>query len=171
MTPRIGWAVQREAEPAVWLAPYRYPDASPQANWLADRYPHVVQITHPPEPDGLPEMGSLPEGLLDPLFEHLHDAYAGLFWAGWGGFLDADLLGAAAVHDTNDWRYCVVSAVRSPGPSSVRERSPNFWWPRDHSWCTATGIDENRTLVVSANRDRLRAIHEDPRFDSELFSR
>lgn len=46
------------------------------------------------------EMGSLPVELLTPLHKHRTDVAAGLFWAGWGEFLDTDLVGAATVSTT-----------------------------------------------------------------------
>jgi hypothetical protein len=122
--------------------------------------------------DTRPEMGSLPPELVDVVYEHFDDAVAGLFWAGWGEFLDEPLRGCARVSEgPHGLAYQVVTATRIATDRAVRTRTPNFWWPADHSWCAATGIDEEETLVISADRARLAVVHRDPRLETQLHSR
>lgn len=206
----------RDNEAALWLTPYTYPYDAPSGGWMADRYPHVLQILHPaylncghdeisvtwaqiaaargtvlrpgmniyaagelssPDEsiDGVfdlrPEAGSLPPELIDVLYEHLGDAHAGLLWGGWGTFVDVEIVGAARVEAGVGWEYLVLSASHEIDEHTLVSRTPNFWWPEDLSWCAATGIDEEDTLVVSTDLERLAAIHADPRLETQLHSR
>ncbi len=92
----------------------------------------------------------------------------GLLWGGWRTFVDA---GAARVRDEAGWEYLVPSATREIDEPTFASRTPNFWWPEDHSWCAATGVDEEDTLAVSTDLERLAAIHADPRLETQLHSR
>jgi hypothetical protein len=122
--------------------------------------------------DARPETGSLPPDLVDVVYEHFGDAVAGLFWAGWGGFLDEPIRGCARVSEgPHGLAYQVVTATRIATDHAVRTRTPNFWWPADHKWCAATGIDEDETLVVSADRARLAVVHRDPRLETQVYFR
>ncbi|MGO4200356.1 hypothetical protein AB4Z09_01095 [Rhodococcus sp. TAF43] len=119
--------------------------------------------------DATPEMGSLPAGLLDAVYSHFDDAAHGLFWDGWNGLLDHPIRQCARVReDPTGPSYQVVRATRSVEAGAVRLRTPNFWWPTDHSWCAATGIDDMHTLVVAADLERLAAAHADPRLETLL---
>ncbi|MFD4468428.1 hypothetical protein ACFWPA_09055 [Rhodococcus sp. NPDC058505] len=119
--------------------------------------------------DDRPEMGSVPVELVPALYEHFPDAGSGLMWAGWAGFLDEEIRGCARVREPDGLEYQVIAATRVPGGRVVRSRTPNFWWPRDRSWCAATGIDDEHTLVAAADRSRLEAVHADPRLETLLF--
>ncbi|GAB2651554.1 hypothetical protein ABI214_04730 [Prescottella soli] len=122
--------------------------------------------------DERPEMGSLPAELVDVVYGHFDDAVSGLFWDGWGQFLDEPIRGCARVAEgSHGFSYQVVTAARSTEDRAVRIRTPNFWWPADRSWCAATGIDEEDTVVVSADLARLEAVHRDPRLETQLYSR
>ncbi|MDI9918716.1 hypothetical protein [Rhodococcus sp. IEGM 1379] len=122
--------------------------------------------------DTAPEMGSLPPELINVLFNHFDDAQAGLFWTGWGEFLDEPIRGSALVSEGPDGLdYQVVTTTRSSTQSATRMRTPNFWWPADHTWCAATGIDEVDTLVVSTDLGRLESVHANPALETQLYSR
>ncbi|MGF7123511.1 hypothetical protein [Rhodococcus sp. BE178] len=122
--------------------------------------------------DESPELGSLPAGLLDAVYAHLDDAAHGLFWDGWNGFLDQPIRECARVReDPTGLSYQVVRATRPAATGAVRQRTPNFWWPTDRSWCAATGIDDMHTLVVARDPERLAAAHADPRFETLLYRR
>ncbi|MBD0862549.1 hypothetical protein IA539_15200 [Gordonia sp. zg691] len=123
--------------------------------------------------DDGPEMGSLPPELIESVYEHLRDARYGLFWEGWGEFLDEPIRGCARVSDGPDrggLSYQVVQA-RATSEPATRMRTPNYWWPEDQSWCAATGIDEVETVVASASRVRLERLHADSRLETLLRSR
>ncbi|WP_127951461.1 hypothetical protein [Rhodococcus xishaensis] len=47
MPGSIGWVGDPSADSPTWLAPYPYPDPWPESGWLADLFPHVLQILHP----------------------------------------------------------------------------------------------------------------------------
>lgn len=47
VTRIFGWVGSSDSDAASWLAPYPYPYDAPLGGWLADRYPHVLQILHP----------------------------------------------------------------------------------------------------------------------------
>ncbi|MDH6680032.1 hypothetical protein M2284_004257 [Rhodococcus sp. LBL1] len=64
-----------------------------------------------------------------------------------------------------------VTTTRSTADRAVRTHTPNFWWPTDRSWCAATGIDDEDTLVVSVDRSRLETVHRDPRLETQFYSR
>lgn len=182
VTREFGWVGSADTGAASWLAPYPYPYDTPVGAWLADRYPHVLQIMHPayqwhgahrdPTPvswsqiaaargtrltpgmsfyaagrlegpnetvDGVfdmrPEAGSIPPEWIDAVYDHLDDAHMGLLWGGWGTFVDVEIRGAARVRDEAGWEYLVLSATRAIGEHTFVSRTPNFWWPEDHSWC------------------------------------
>lgn len=119
--------------------------------------------------DDRPEMGSVPVELIPSLYEHFPDAGFGLMWAGWAGFLDEEIRDCARVREPDGLDYQVITATRAQESRAVRSRTPNFWWPRDHSWCAATGIDDEHTLVAAADRTRLESLHDDPRLETLLF--
>lgn len=122
--------------------------------------------------DTEPEIGSLPPELIDVVYDHFDDVQSGLFWDGWGGFLDEAIHGCARVSEgLNGLRYQFVTATRSPEQRATRTRSPNFWWPADQTWCGATGIDEMDTLVVSTDLARLESVHANPALETQLYSR
>ncbi|WP_156112017.1 hypothetical protein [Prescottella defluvii] len=118
-----------------------------------------------------PEAGSLPSEWIGAVYEHLDDAHMGLLWAGWGTFVDVEITGATRVGDPAGWEYVVLSATRVIDEHTFVARTPNFWWPEDRSWCAATGVDEEDTLVVSTDLARLEAIHADSRLETQLYSR
>ncbi len=121
--------------------------------------------------DMRPDAGSIPPEWIDVVYEHLYDAHMGLLWGGWGTFVDVEIRGAARVGDTAGWEYLVLSTTREIDEHTFVSRTPNFWWPEDRSWCAATGVDEEDTLVVSRDFARLAAIHADPRLETQLHSR
>ena len=122
--------------------------------------------------DTEPEMGSLPPELIDVVYDHFDDVQSGLFWDGWGEFLDEPIRGCARVSEgLQGWNYQVVTTTRSPAQRATRTRTPNFWWPADQSWCGATGIDDMDTLVVSADLARLESVHANPGLETQLYSR
>lgn len=121
--------------------------------------------------DMRPEAGSLPAEWIDVVYEHLNDAHMALLWGGWGTFVDVEIRGAARVSDEAGWEYLVLSATRAIDEHTLLSRTPNFWWNEDRSWCAATGVDEEDTLVVSTDLERLAAIHADPRLETQLHSR
>jgi len=142
----------------------------------------VVGI-HDPAPildgvfDELPESGKLPTELQQPLYEHLNAAQWGLLWDGFhcdpvdAAFYDEADTVARTVESEGGLRYHPLTIDRTGRPSAMTSRSPNFWWPQDHSWVAATGIDEYETLVASTDWALLDQIHHDPRFETHLFSR
>ena len=138
------------------------------------------ESTRPPDPnatiDGIfdtsPEMGSLPPELIDIVYDHFDDAHAGLFWAGWGGFLDEPIRGCARVSESpHGLDYQVVTKARSNARPTTRMRTPNFWWPANQTWCAATGIENVDSIVVSADLARLESVHANPALETQLYSR
>jgi hypothetical protein len=53
---------------------------------------------------------------------------------------------------------------RSAEPPSWHEQSPDQWWPDDHSWCVATEIDFDCTLV-GGTRELIDTVLNDPRLE------
>ncbi|WFR71211.1 hypothetical protein P9209_18480 [Prescottella defluvii] len=121
--------------------------------------------------DTRPEASSIPAEWIDTVYGHLDDAHIGSVVGRVGTFVDVEIRGAARIRDTAGWEYVVLSTTREIDEHTFFSRTPNFWWPEDRSWCAATGVDEEDTLVVSTDLARLAAIHADPRLETQLHSR
>lgn len=188
-----GWLADRYPHILRILHPaYSYDEAGGQqpVTWTqiaaatgATMSPHIdfTEVTGVLSPDPVlegvfdegPEMGSLPPEQIEVVYEHFRDARYGLFWEGWGGFLDEPIRGYAQVSGgpgSGGLSYQVVHVARTIVEPATRMRTHNYWWPEDQSWCAATGIDEVETVIVSASRVRLERIHADPRLETLLHS-
>ena len=101
-----------------------------------------------------PEDGSVPEGTLAAILEHCPAegelVYA--VWVGYGGWEDRGDEDAV-MPGWGGRDYLLFSATKAPlmswpGMDNRWTQSANLIWPQDHSWCIATEIDWDSTLVA-----------------------
>lgn len=148
----------------------------------ASLYDVVGDLNPSPYLDGVFDIaywqGTLPPHLHRALLEHLTDASDGLIWDGAADFNDdyyavckQRARDAMVQGGRGDLTYFPVTLTNTDHRPVLTSRSPSFWWPTDHSWVAATGIDEFDTLIVSASKTRLEPIHHDPRFETLLYTR
>lgn len=97
-----------------------------------------------------PEQGSLPAALQEPIYECLSSVSTGLLW---NGFNDPEVRRltdlAPSVH-VGGSEYRVIEVRKSDEHGLRLDVTPNYWWPRDHSWCAATGIDSFDSLIATS---------------------
>ena len=71
-------------------------------------------------------------------------------WNGFGGLRD-DVRCAPIFHLPHR-EYNLLTGPLDAATESVEDgvgvRSPNIWWPDDHTWCVATEIDLNTTYIA-----------------------
>lgn len=125
----------------------------------------------PPVFDRHPEEGGLPPELLGAVYEHLDNAEFGLVWTSWN-YAEAFEGQSAIVDDESGQQF--YAAVRQDGGPGARgvpfiESPMNYWWPKDNSWCAATGYDEVETIIAADSIELLRRIHEDPRLETIIL--
>ena len=115
-----------------------------------------------------PEEGSVPRGTLEAILDHC-PAEGEVTYAVWAGFGSWQL--AAEPPTVRVGRECYLFAapkaplVSWPGMVATWEQSANVIWPADRSWCIATEIDWDSTLVAGS-RTVADAILGDPRLEA-----
>ncbi len=57
--------------------------------------------------------------------------------------------------------YWTVKANRGSSDDTTLYETPNFFWPKDRSWCVGTGIDSRDTLVAANSRDIIERLASD----------
>jgi len=118
-----------------------------------------------------PEEGSVPGETLAAILEHCPTESDVVYavWAGFGSWGDRGDE-SALMPGWGGRDYLLFAAPRSPittwpGMSSAWPQSANLIWPTDRSWCIATDIDWDSTLI--AGPDLLTdAILEDQRLEA-----
>lgn len=118
-----------------------------------------------------PEEGSVPPGTLEAILEHCpadgEVVYA--VWDGWGSWTDrCDK--SALMPGWGGRSYRLFAAAKSalahwPGMEDSWPQSANLIWPRERSWCIATEIDWDSTLVACAD-DVAAAVLADERLEA-----
>jgi hypothetical protein len=127
-----------------------------------------------------PEEGSVPAATLGAILEHCPaegDLTYGL-WDGFGFWAD-DADRTALMPGWGGRSYRLFAAAKAaithwPGMESAWPQSANLIWPNDRSWCVATEIDWDSTLVACSDEvadallgdDRLEAF--DVRYEDDL---
>lgn len=118
-----------------------------------------------------PEDGSVPEVTLAAILEHC-PAEGDLVYAVWAGYAwwedrgDQD----AVMRGWGGRDYLLFSAPKAPlmnwpGMDNRWNQSANLIWPQDHSWCIATDIDWDSTLVAGT-ADVAGALLDDGRLEA-----
>ena len=108
---------------------------------------HVVEHVF----DCPPEQGSLPALFQEPLYECLATVSTGLLWNGYNDPEARRLLDLAPSTQIDTAEFQVLEASDSNEYGFELAVTPNYWWPEDHSWCAATGIDLFDTLVATSD--------------------
>ncbi|MDA8069866.1 MAG: hypothetical protein M0T77_14875 [Actinomycetota bacterium] len=133
--------------------------------------------------DERPQQGSLPRRLAHVLSQSL-EPFTGTpnqcWFAVWEGY--GDLVGLRAYRDLPRLAIAgnymllgegpldaiTASPFSDPGHQPLladRYRSPNLWWPDDHAWCVATGIDFDSTYL-GASAECVRAVTDEPQLEA-----
>jgi hypothetical protein len=101
-----------------------------------------------------PEEGSVPATTLDAILGHCPCAGAVIYavWDGWGFWTDSyDESALMPGWGGRSYRLFTSSkrpVTRWPGMDASWPQSANLIWPMDRSWCIATEIDWDSTLVA-----------------------
>lgn len=102
-----------------------------------------------------PEEGTLPAATLAAVLEHCPAdgdvTYA--VWHGWGGWTD-DCPDSALMPGWGGRPYRLFTGPKGPvtrWPGLRHDQAPNLAWPPDRSWCLATEIDFDSTLVACSH--------------------
>ena len=110
---------------------------------------------HRPARDVDPDEGSIPAHTLDAILEHC-PADGDVVQAVWDGFgfwtdpeRDVNALMRGRGRDHLLLEAPKVAVTSWPGMERVWSQSANLIWPKDHSWCVATEIDWDSTLVAA----------------------
>ena len=118
-----------------------------------------------------PEEGSIPAGTLGMVLDHC-PASSDVFHAVWDGFgaWEAPARGEPDQLSLPHRTYRVFTAPKEPvtawpGFSPHWPQSANLIWPADHSWCIATEIDWDFTLIACAE-EVAAALLADPRLEA-----
>lgn len=104
--------------------------------------------------DAVPEVGSLPRGLIELLVPVLagHTTTPKncwfAVWEGWGG-IRADVASAPKFHVPQRSYHLLAGPIEAAteNVNEHLEQSASLWWPDDHAWCVATEIDFNTTYI------------------------
>lgn len=123
---------------------------------------------------GQARTGSIPEGVIGPLVEHLRAATTTpdrCFFALWEGFGDSPV--AYTIEPTLELphrRYHLfagpIEGAHTPLSSwEFGDQSANLWWPADQAWCVATEVDFAWTYV-GGTRSCIDALLADSRFEA-----
>jgi hypothetical protein len=121
--------------------------------------------------DHEPAEGRAPTATLDAILDHC-PAHGGLIyavWNGWGSWedeVDARILMPG--WGGRDYRLHAgpkAAHTRWPGMSDFWSQTANIIWPIDRSWCIATEIDWDSTLVACSDTVAA-AILDEPRLES-----
>ena len=118
-----------------------------------------------------PEEGSVPAATLAAILEHCpadDDLTYGV-WDGFGSWTNQDDQ-SALMPGWGGRSYRLFAAGKSaltqwPGMHRSSPQSANLIWPNDHSWCIATEIDWDSTLVACSD-DVADALLEDQRLEA-----
>lgn len=118
-----------------------------------------------------PDEGSIPEATLEVVLEHLPadgDAFHAV-WDGFGFWQEAVNLNTL-VRGRGGRSYLLFQGPKAahqtwPGMAPISTQSANLVWPKDHSWCVATEIDWDSTLVAGSAAV-VRALLADRRIES-----
>ncbi|QHE73049.1 hypothetical protein [Rhodococcus sp. WAY2] len=112
-----------------------------------------------------PSLGGPPPEVLRPLEELLADsARFGLIWEGIAE-VSVEWKHAASVKGA-DFTYRTAQAENDLPDFPHPFLCPNFWWPDDHTWCVATGIDSDSTLLATNDGALAEAVLSDPRLEA-----
>lgn len=115
-----------------------------------------------------PEEGSVPKSTLGAILDHC-PADGDVTYAVWCGFgswrLDEEPPTARVGRDCFLFAAPKAPIVHWPGMESSWEQSANVIWPADRSWCIATEIDYDSTLVAGP-RSVTEAILGDERLEA-----
>ncbi|MHC3370843.1 hypothetical protein AAI421_28300 (plasmid) [Rhodococcus aetherivorans] len=98
-----------------------------------------------------PEQGSLPSVLQQPVYERLTSVSEGLLWNGYNDPQTRRLTDSAPSIYVDTDEYRVIEKTDEAEGGSSLDVTPNYWWPSDHSWCAATGIDSFDTLIATSD--------------------
>ena len=103
-----------------------------------------------------PEEGSVPAETSMAILEHCH-AQGDVLHAVWDGFgcwtepnRDVSVLVRGRGRDYFLFEGPKTAVTHWPGMDAVRSQSANLIWPKDRSWCVATEIDWDSTLVAGS---------------------
>lgn len=137
----------------------------PLAQWCGI-YPPFNGTSWTSEVD--PQSGSMPPAIQEAVLEHCPAtgdvSYA--VWVGFGSWAEAD--DGPTVRGRGGYRlFTGPKAVLStwPGMESPWEQSANLVWPPDRTWCIATDIDWDTTLVAG-DSGLAEALLADPRLET-----
>ena len=115
--------------------------------------------------DRYPSLGGPPHEVLRPLEELLADAAQfGLIWEGIAE-VSVEWKRAANVKGP-DFTYRTARADHNLPDFPNPYLCPNFWWPEDRTWCVATGIDSDSTLLATNDGAIVDAVLSDRRLET-----
>lgn len=105
-----------------------------------------------------PDDGCVPAATLEAILEHCPsegDVTYGV-WDGYGSWTDRDDGQSVLTPGWNGRSYRLFTARKAafmqwPGMDPFWPQSANLIWPSDHSWCVATEIDWDSTLVACSD--------------------
>jgi hypothetical protein len=124
---------------------------------------HPPGIARPPE-------GDLPSELIEPLIQNLRrftrtpEACLFLLWKGYGDLQMLEGFDSYPEVEVPGREYLLISGNLEGFNLFEAKRSsggPNLWWPEDRSWCVATEIDLDSTLVGGSDK-LIRELLSDP---------
>jgi hypothetical protein len=105
-----------------------------------------------------PEEGSVPGAVLVAILEHC-PAEGEVYYGVWDGFgiWSESAEESSLMPGWGGRSYRLFAGAKSaftqwPGMNSWRPQSANLIWPKDHSWCIATEIDWDSTLIACADQ-------------------
>ena len=122
---------------------------------------------------GMPEEGSIPPDLAQPLARLLKGAtttpdrcWFGL-WEGFGFLSEAERAGASIAAQHRRWLLYRGAVEQLTNSFDSWPQSANVVWPEDRSWCLATEIDAECT-VIGGSRELISAIHDEPSLEVQV---
>ena len=122
-----------------------------------------------------PEEGSVPPDLALPLVGLLRAAtttpdscWFGL-WDGFGFLSEAERSGASIAAQHRRWLLYRGAAEQLTNSFDSWTQSANLVWPEDRSWCLATEIDAECT-VIAGSAKLISAIHDEPGLEVQAAS-
>ncbi|MGG5260420.1 hypothetical protein [Phycicoccus avicenniae] len=100
-----------------------------------------------------PEEGSIPAGTLEAVLRHCpaDGDVVHAVWSGFGGVEPPEPLLVGNLRDYALFTGPCVAVTDWPGMDTPWGQSANYLWPSDRSWCAATEIDWDFTLVACAD--------------------